>query len=42
MEEEKGPGCKCVSPDSKSLERGRNMEGLEKNVCGGQMWCRSV
>ena len=32
-----GPGFKCMSPDTKSVENGRDIEGFEKNVHGGQM-----
>ena len=35
MGEGEGPGFKCMSPDSKSVDSGRDMDGFEKNVHGG-------
>ena len=37
MGEGQRPGFKCMSPDSKSVEIGRDMEGFEKNIRGGEM-----
>ena len=37
MVEGEGPGFKCMSPDSKSVESGSDMAGFEKNNHREQM-----